>query len=664
MATLDQLSSLLLTRLAWSSLQAAVLVGVVALLVRRLPRLPAAVGAMLWWLVALQGVVGLGWHAPLALPLLAPASAPTAASPAGTEPPMRADAMAVGMPSRPTTAAPTASVPASPPRASAATERMARPSFAPADHWRTALAALWLLGVLAPLPLWLRQGWRTHRLLCEAAPVADPRLRAQCMAQAKALGLRRCPALRASPTIRSPQVAGLWRPTVLWPAASALSAEESAMALAHELAHLRRGDLWLGWLPAIAQRLFFFHPLVAWAAREYALHREAACDALATRELRAAPQDYGRLLLRLGVARPLHAGLAGASPTFRNLKRRLTMLQQTNETPRARGWVLVALVALAGVLPYRLTAAPEPAATAAPAVAATAQANPVPRAAGTPAASPRPAATAARATPASRATYTDDTLNRPPPPPAPLPPPPLAAPPAPPAPPSPPAPLPARGLAGHHVDIDVYTDAERGFALFDGDTVMVHGDEHDLAQARAWHEHDAPLLWLRRDGRAYVVRDAAFVRHARDLYAPLTELSKQQGQLASQQGALAGRQGGLAAREGALASRRAELEGRRAAVEAERATMQARPDPTSHTAASAATDAKAKVIAEQLAALAQARTGLDGEQAKLAQQQAALSLQQAELSRHQRNLSAQLGKQMDRLLDEALAKGLAQPAAR
>jgi hypothetical protein len=40
-----------------------------------------------------------------------------------------------------------------------------------------------------------------------------------------------------------------------------LTPNESSMALAHELAHLRRGDLWLGWLPAIAQRLFFFHPL-------------------------------------------------------------------------------------------------------------------------------------------------------------------------------------------------------------------------------------------------------------------------------------------------------------------------------------------------------------------------------------------------------------------
>ena len=46
MATLDHLSALLLERLAWTSLQAALLVGAVALLIRILPRLPAAAATM------------------------------------------------------------------------------------------------------------------------------------------------------------------------------------------------------------------------------------------------------------------------------------------------------------------------------------------------------------------------------------------------------------------------------------------------------------------------------------------------------------------------------------------------------------------------------------------------------------------------------------------
>ena len=63
MTTIDHLASLLLARLAWTSLQAAVLVGVVALLVRLLPRLPAAARCTLWWLVGLKAMLGLYWHA-------------------------------------------------------------------------------------------------------------------------------------------------------------------------------------------------------------------------------------------------------------------------------------------------------------------------------------------------------------------------------------------------------------------------------------------------------------------------------------------------------------------------------------------------------------------------------------------------------------------------
>src|SRR3546814_19920598 len=89
--------------------------------------------------------------------------------------------------------------------------------------------------------------------------------------------------------------------------------------------------------------------------REYALNRESARDAQVMQHDQAAPQDYGRLLLRPGVAQPMHAGLAGASPSFHNLKRRLTMLQQTANQPqsRTRGWLLVPLIAPNGRAPGR-----------------------------------------------------------------------------------------------------------------------------------------------------------------------------------------------------------------------------------------------------------------------------------------------------------------------
>ncbi|MGB5940871.1 MAG: M56 family metallopeptidase, partial [Rhodanobacter sp.] len=366
MDALNHFSDILLTRLVWTSIQAAVLIGAVYLAGRLWPRLSAAMRCMLWWLVGAQLLLGLLWHAPLELPLLSHA-------------PLEAI------------------VPVTPPVtffATTATAGAVLPSIAasttPAPSWRTGVALSWLAVVLLQALIALRQGRQARRMLRESQVLRDASLQALCARQARQLGLRRCPRLRVSDAIVSPQVTGLWRPTVLLPAGRALSAEEAAMALAHELAHLRRGDLWLAWVPALAQCLFCFHPLVRWAMREYALNRESACDAQVVQHDRAAPQDYGRLLLRLGVAQPMHAGLAGASPSFHNLKRRLTMLQQTvNQPPsRTRGWLLVAVIALVGVLPYRVTTA---GANGTPATPASTQASLLPPPPPAPPAAPLPA---------------------------------------------------------------------------------------------------------------------------------------------------------------------------------------------------------------------------------------------------------------------------------
>jgi bla regulator protein BlaR1 len=326
MNAIDMLADTLLVRLAWTSAQATLLIGALWLLGRWMPRLPPAIRCMLWWLLAAQLLVGLLVSTPVRLPLLSTASHNVAIA-------RPADLRSTATTPLAEPMAPSELATSSAPSTTAIMSTTTRPF-----HWQRLLLALWLAGLFVQLLLVARQWLWARTVLRGSVPLHDETLQALCAQQAQALGLRRCPQLRMSSAIASPQVAGLWRPVVLLPASQLLTPEESAMALAHEQAHLRRGDLWLVWVPAIAQRLFFFHPLVAWAMREYALNREAACDAQVLQQHRAAPQTYGRLLLRLGVAHPTHAGLAGASPTFQNLKRRLTMLQQTvNDTrPRAR----------------------------------------------------------------------------------------------------------------------------------------------------------------------------------------------------------------------------------------------------------------------------------------------------------------------------------------
>lgn len=640
MDTLTHIVDIVFVRLAWTAAQATVLIAALWLLGRCLPRLSPAIRCMLWWLVALQLVLGIAVSTPVQLRWLAPSThVPTALTQVVVEHTTdRADTVP--------TAASTASWT---PTVSRATE-----SAKPALSWSELIVAAWLIGVLLQLVIASRQ-WRESRMLLRGTtPIQNGALRTSCVEQAYALGLRHVPRLRVSDAIVSPQVTGLLRPVVVLPSEQTLSSDELAMAIAHELAHLHRGDLWLGWVPAIAQRLFFFHPLVRWAMREYAIYREAACDAQVLQHHRAAPQTYGHLLLRLGVARPVHSSLAGASSTFQSLKRRLTMLQQNmNETtPRTPAWLLVAVIAFAGVLPYRVTA------TNADHIADAAQTN----SDGSPLTPPLPPTPPAPPLPAL-APMTRPTMAAPAAPPALPATPPLPAPPAaPPAPPAPPA-VHNLGFKARYVDIDTTSHASRGIALFDGDTVIVNGSDEDLADVQRMQKKDQPMLWFRRGDKAYVIRDARLIQQAKAAYAPISDAAQAQGQLAGKQGALAGEQAGLAARQGALASREAGLEGRRSAIEARRVALHADSN-AQESGREAGLEGQIQGLNAEQAEIDRETKSLDQAAEALSKQESALSQREAAMSTQQKATSQQVDRELDKVLDDAVSKGLAEPADR
>jgi beta-lactamase regulating signal transducer with metallopeptidase domain len=76
---------------------------------------------------------------------------------------------------------------------------------------------------------------------------------------------------------------GLVRRFVLVPAAWAteMPLDMLEAVIAHELAHLRRMDLWANFLQRIVETLFFYHPAVWWLSRRLAIERELCTDELA-----------------------------------------------------------------------------------------------------------------------------------------------------------------------------------------------------------------------------------------------------------------------------------------------------------------------------------------------------------------------------------------------
>lgn len=120
----------------------------------------------------------------------------------------------------------------------------------------------------------------------------------------KRLGLFLLPRIRVSEKVRDAVVMGLWRPVVLLPAAwlTKLHPEVLEAVLAHELAHVRRFDLWVNFLQRILETLLFYHPAVWWLSRQVSLEREMCTDELAV-EATHNRLVYAEALQQLGYLR-------------------------------------------------------------------------------------------------------------------------------------------------------------------------------------------------------------------------------------------------------------------------------------------------------------------------------------------------------------------------
>jgi len=601
----------LLSRLLATSVQAAVLVAAIWALCRWLPALPAATRCRLWWLVGAQTVLGLVWAGALHLPVLP--AAPTPAMTAAAALPAVTLEDAVPMPA---------------PEPASSSARSG--SAAAALPWAQALVALWLAGVLLGT---LRSGaaYRaSRRLVRGATPCTDAALLGALRLAAEAHGLRRAPALRLSAQIDSPQLIGPWRPVLLLPARRlpTMHADDLDMALTHELVHLQRRDLWWGLLPALAQHLFFFHPLVHLAVREYALAREAACDAAVVAGHRHCRHNYARLLVQLGVAPRPAAGVASASPTFVSLKRRLLMLQSTRSFSRLGAGLITAAIALVGVMPLRLVAKPAP---------------PVPAPVVVPGAVPAmpqaaPAAAAGTSVVASVLARPAAAASVPQPP---------AAPAAPSAPAAPAVPASADALQTQGRITRSPRGGQDAYVLVQDGHNLMDASLDDLREARRL-AGGGDVLWMRHDGRRYLIRDPAALARFQALHAQSLELAEAQADLGDRQGDIGDHQAELGERLTELSAQMAESAARHA-----------------ETALAASRDLGDTALRERAAAQQAAELMRRKELGKaiqhLASQQAKLGLQQAELGKLQSDASMRARHQAEEMIRQAIDEGLATP---
>ena len=503
----------MLPLLVRASLEGAVLAAGVWLLCRALPRLSPGVRALLWWCVAAKFVVSLVWLSPIGVPVLPRAAAGAPGAGAGV------------------TAAPLLSPRESSSGGARSASPPARGPGAPEVPWTAVVVGAWALGLGLSL-LRTAQSWRRTRAVVARSLPGAAGLHATVRELSGRLALRRTADVRVSAEVGTPLVIGGRRPVILVPADgfAALPADQQRMALCHELAHLKRGDVWLGCVPAAAERCFFFHPLARLAAREYAFWREAACDEAVLTTLGASPQGYGRMLLALGVSRQTATfSAAGAAWSFQNLKRRLTMLDRTTSSS-LRGRALAAgavALAMLAIVPLRAVAR-----SAAPAA-------------------PSPSRTAVPAHPAAVATRAAPPAARPD--------------------------APAAVTAGIAEPGERRSQEELKFVLFrDGQNTMMSGSTRDVERARAHRRPGEHLLWFRYGGQEYVVRDAGVLREVEELWEPMGRIGQEQGRIGARQGEIGARQGRIGAQQGEIGAQQGRIAARHAAIASRLALLAAR----------------------------------------------------------------------------------------
>ena len=98
-----------------------------------------------------------------------------------------------------------------------------------------------------------------------------------------------------SARLQSPAVGGLIRPTVVLPPDldDDLTSKQLSWVLLHELAHIRRLDLWVVLVQRVVQAVFFFHPAVHVANWIIDQLREYACDDAALVASQSSRRDCG-----------------------------------------------------------------------------------------------------------------------------------------------------------------------------------------------------------------------------------------------------------------------------------------------------------------------------------------------------------------------------------
>lgn len=248
-------------------------------------------------------------------------------------------------------------------------------------EWRAWLLLIYVGGLLVLAWRVLREMLLLRRFARHSQEIVGGELHDCLKTIGSQFHMNRLPRLMHSADVTSPVAFGAFRPTIVIPTRmiDRFHRRDFEIVLAHEMAHVCRGDIWLNWLQVVVCAAWWFHP-VAWViSRALSKVREDCCDDLILAWNVADRTRYCDTLLR--VARDMKDAVfvgaaVGMTERFHPLSKRLTRILKgavpPSGTVSAAGWAVLlvgAMVLLPGSRYGDVEAGPETASDQRPTLA-------------------------------------------------------------------------------------------------------------------------------------------------------------------------------------------------------------------------------------------------------------------------------------------------------
>ena len=223
--------------------------------------------------------------------------------------------------------------------------------------WQGLVFLGWLVGMLVLLVLLVKRVCFVRGLIAQSRP-ANGRL-LELLDECRCLiGIRQNIELRLTGNRLSPADCGLFKPIILMPATlpEKLSREKLKTVLIHELAHIKRGDVWVHLVQTVLQIIYFYNPFVWLANAMVRRVREQAVDEMVLVTLKPETKSYSNMLIdiaEMAFWRPnFSLRIIGVVESKKALERRIKhMLSRPVPKSSKLGYLgLIAIVVIGAIL--------------------------------------------------------------------------------------------------------------------------------------------------------------------------------------------------------------------------------------------------------------------------------------------------------------------------